>query len=76
MFGIYMSRQVGADRGSGAACWREAEEAARARGCVGVYLDTFEESAAVFYESRGFVRNGRIENFPLGAARIFLSKAL
>ena len=45
-------------------------------GCVGVYLDTFEESAAAFYESRGFVRNGRIENFPPGAARIFLSKAL
>ena len=53
-----------------------AEQAARERGCVGVYLDTFEESAAVFYERCGFVRHGRIENFPVGAARIFLSKSL
>jgi GNAT superfamily N-acetyltransferase len=63
-------------QGLGRRLLAQGEEAARARGCVGVYLDTFEESAAVFYESRGFVRNGRIENFPPGAARIFLSKAL
>lgn len=63
-------------QGLGRRLLAQGEEAARARGCVGVYLDTFEESAAAFYESRGFVRNGRIENFPLGAARIFLSKAL
>ncbi len=63
-------------QGLGRRLLAQGEEAARARGCIGVYLDTFEESAAVFYESRGFVRNGRIENFPPGAARIFLSKAL
>ena len=63
-------------QGLGGRLLAEAEQAARARGCVGVYLDTFEESAAVFYERRGFVRHGRIENFPVGAARIFLSKAL
>jgi len=63
-------------RGLGRRLLARVEEAARARGCVGVYLDTFEESAAVFYERRGFVRHGRIENFPVGAARIFLSKAL
>ncbi|MGA9825963.1 MAG: GNAT family N-acetyltransferase [Methylocystis sp.] len=63
-------------QGLGRRLLAQGEEAARARGCVGVYLDTFEESAAVFYESRGFVRHGRIENFPPGAARIFLSKTL
>jgi GNAT superfamily N-acetyltransferase len=63
-------------QGLGRRLLAEAEQVARARACVGVYLDTFEESAAVFYERRGFVRHGRIENFPVGVARIFLSKAL
>ncbi len=63
-------------RGLGRRLLARAEQAARERGCVGVYLDTFEESAAVFYERCGFVRHGRIENFPVGAARIFLSKPL
>jgi GNAT superfamily N-acetyltransferase len=63
-------------RGLGRRLLEAAETAARARGCVGVYLDTFDESAAVFYERCGFVRHGRIENFPVGATRIFLSKAL
>ena len=38
-------------QGLGRRLLAQGEEAARARGCVGVYLDTFEESAAVFYES-------------------------
>src|SRR5208282_1581289 len=63
-------------RGLGRRLLARAEQAARARGCVGVYLDTFEEGAAIFYERCGFARCGRIENFPLGAARIFLRKAL
>ena len=63
-------------RGLGRLVLSQAEEAARARGCVGVYLDTFEEGAAKFYERGGFVRRGRIENFPVGAARTFLSKTL
>jgi GNAT superfamily N-acetyltransferase len=63
-------------QGLGRRLLAEAEQVARARACVGVYLDTFEESAAIFYERRGFVRHGRIENFPVGASRIFLSKAL
>lgn len=63
-------------QGLGGRLLAEADQAARARGCVGLYLDTFEESAAVFYERHGFVRHGRIENFPVGAARIFLSKTL
>jgi GNAT superfamily N-acetyltransferase len=63
-------------QGLGRGLLAQVEDAARARGCVGVYLDTFEESAAVFYERCGFVRHGRIENFPVGAARIFLAKSL
>lgn len=53
-----------------------AEREARRRGCVGVYLDTFSEGAASFYERLGFARCGRIEDFPVGGARIFLRKTL
>ena len=62
--------------GLGRALMARAEGAARERRCVGVYLDTFDEGAAAFYERLGFARRGRIENFPPGAARIFLSKPL
>jgi len=63
-------------QGLGRRLIEQAETAAIARGCIGIYLDTFEESAAAFYERCGFTRCGRIENFPAGAARIYLSKAL
>jgi GNAT superfamily N-acetyltransferase len=63
-------------QGLGRRLLAQAEQAARSRGCVGVYLDTFGEGAAVFYERCGFARCGRIENFAQGATRIFLAKAL
>ena len=63
-------------QGLGRALMEEVERLAREKGCVGIYLDTFEEGAARFYERLGFARCGRIENFPPGAARIFLAKQL
>jgi GNAT superfamily N-acetyltransferase len=62
--------------GLGHALMAEVERLAREKGCVGIYLDTFEEGAARFYERLGFERSGRIENFPPAAARIFLAKRL
>lgn len=53
-----------------------AEGAARARGALGAYIDTFDERVAAFYERRGFARVGEIADFPLGGRRIFLSKRL
>jgi len=53
-----------------------AERLARERGCVGLYLDTFDPAAVAFYERCGFSRCGRIADFPPGHARTFLSKAL
>jgi GNAT superfamily N-acetyltransferase len=53
-----------------------AEKEARRRGCIGVYLDTFSEDTASFYERLGFTRCGRIEDFPVGGARIYLRKTL
>jgi GNAT superfamily N-acetyltransferase len=63
-------------QGLGRAVMAEVERLARERGCVGLYLDTFEEGAALFYERLGFARCGRVENFPPGAARVFLAKRL
>jgi GNAT superfamily N-acetyltransferase len=63
-------------RGAGLGCalLAEAERLARAKHCVGIYLDTFSEAASAFYQRRGFVIAGKIDNFPPGAARAFLSK--
>jgi ribosomal protein S18 acetylase RimI-like enzyme len=53
-----------------------AETAARARGCVGLYLDSFDPRAVAFYERCGFARRGEIAGFPPGHSRVFLAKAL
>jgi GNAT superfamily N-acetyltransferase len=63
-------------RGLGRRLLLEAERQARERRCVGAYLDTFDERAAAFYECCGFARFGRLDDFPPGAARIFLRKRL
>ncbi len=63
-------------QGVGRALLAEAEVLARAENCVGLYLDTFSPAAERFYRAQGFAVAGRIENFPPGAARTFLSKTL
>ncbi len=63
-------------QGFGRALMAEVESLARERGCIGIYLDTFEEGAARFYERSGFARCGRIEEFPQGAARLLLTKRM
>ncbi|MGD9657568.1 MAG: GNAT family N-acetyltransferase [Methylocystis sp.] len=54
----------------------EAERIARERGCVGVYVDTFDPHAAAFYQALEFERAGEIADFPPGHARLFLRKRL
>ena len=63
-------------RGLGQRLLAEAETQARARQCVGLYVDTFDPGAATFYERAGFARFGRIDGFPPGHARTFLHKRL
>ena len=53
-----------------------AQMIAQERDYAGLYIDTFEQSIADFYEKKGFTRSGAIKDFPLGGTRIFLSKAL
>ena len=65
-----------ASRGSGLgaqlleACVQEA----RARGCAGVYVDTFSPRAKAFYEKNGFGEFGELAGMPVGHARYFLSR--
>lgn len=53
-----------------------AEEAARQRGCLGVWLDTFSFQAPDFYRRLGYATAGTIHDHPIGGARYFLLKRL
>ncbi len=53
-----------------------AEDEARARGCIGVHLDTFSFQARPFYERLGYRVFGSIGEFPKGHMRYFLSKRI
>jgi GNAT superfamily N-acetyltransferase len=53
-----------------------AEAIARDRQCTHGYLDTFSFQAPGFYERHGYREFGRINGFPPGHARIWLSKSL
>jgi GNAT superfamily N-acetyltransferase len=54
----------------------QAESIARANGCIGVYLDTFEFQARGFYEKLGFEVFGELEDHPIGQRKFFLRKRL
>lgn len=53
-----------------------AEELAREKGCVGIWLDTFDFQAPGFYQKHGFSEFGQLDNFPPGNKRFFLQKRL
>jgi GNAT superfamily N-acetyltransferase len=55
---------------------QQAEDIARARGCTGIWLDTFEFQARGFYEKLGFTVFGTIPDYPKGYSRFFLQKRL
>lgn len=63
-------------RGIGGALMARAEEEARARGLVGLWLDTYTFQAPAFYAGLGFEEVGRIPDYPPGHARVFLAKRL
>lgn len=51
-----------------------AEEIARARGCIGIWLTTLGFQARGFYEKRGFTLVGEIADNPRGSHRYFMAK--
>jgi GNAT superfamily N-acetyltransferase len=53
-----------------------AEGIARARGCIGAWLDTYGFQARGFYEKRGYEVFGTIDDHPRGGCRFFLKKRL
>lgn len=62
--------------GLGTALLRRAEGEARARACLGLYIDSFDPRAAALYERFGFTRFGEIADFPPGHSRMFFSKRI
>jgi GNAT superfamily N-acetyltransferase len=52
----------------------QAEDIARQRGCVGLWLDTYWFQARQFYEKQGYEVFGALENYPRGGPRYFLRK--
>ena len=61
-------------QGIGSRLVRQAEEIAKTRNCIGVWLDTFSFQGPGFYEKIGYCLAGQIGDHPVGGARYFLSK--
>jgi ribosomal protein S18 acetylase RimI-like enzyme len=53
-----------------------AEEEARKRGARNVYLDTFSFQAPGFYQKLGYREFGRLNDYPAGHYRAWMTKAL
>jgi GNAT superfamily N-acetyltransferase len=62
--------------GRGRALLTAAESHARARGCIGASLDTFEYQARPFYEKLGYALFGTLEGYPPGYRQYHLAKHL
>ncbi len=63
-------------QGTGSKLLDMAEELAREKGCVGIWLDTFDFQAPEFYPKHGFTRFGQLDDFPPGHQRYFFQKRL
>jgi GNAT superfamily N-acetyltransferase len=60
----------------GTALIERAEAVARERGARNVWLDTFAFQAEGFYRKLGYRPFGRLDDYPPGHSRIWLTKAL
>ena len=63
-------------QGMGSRLMKMAEDLAREKGCVGIWLDTFDFQAPAFYQKLGFSEVGQITDYPPGHRRFFLQKRL
>jgi GNAT superfamily N-acetyltransferase len=53
-----------------------AEDEARARGCHGSWIDTFNPVALKIYQRAGYAAFGALDDFPISRTRTFLQKRL
>jgi GNAT superfamily N-acetyltransferase len=63
-------------QGLGSRLMQMAEDLAREKGCVGIWLDTFEFQAPGFYKKMGYSELGHIADYPPGHKRFFFQKRL
>ena len=63
-------------KGFGKKLLAAAEDEARKRGMKNVYLDTFSFQAPAFYEKLGYREFGRLNDYPTGHFRAWMTKAL
>lgn len=62
------------DRGRGTALLARAEAHALNLGARSAFLDTFAWQGESFYARHGYEVFGRLDDFPVGAARLFMRK--
>ena len=62
--------------GLGTELMRRAEDIARERNCIGIWLDTYSFQARGFYEKFGFTMFGEVAEHPPGHQRHFMKKLL
>lgn len=53
-----------------------AEDFARERSCIGIWLDTFDFQAPDFYRKHGYQAFAQLEDYPPGHQRLFFQKRL
>jgi GNAT superfamily N-acetyltransferase len=63
-------------QGTGSRLMNMAENVAREKGCVGIWLDTFDFQAPAFYQKHGFTEFGHLDDFPPEHTRYFFQKRL
>ncbi|WP_171408443.1 GNAT family N-acetyltransferase [Pseudomonas aeruginosa] len=63
-------------QGTGSRLMNMAEDVAREKGCVGIWLDTFDFQAPAFYQRHGFTEFGHLDDFPPQHKRFFFQKRL
>ena len=63
-------------QGTGSRLMQMAEALARDKGCVGIWLDTFDFQAPGFYQQHGFTEFGQLDDFPPEHKRFFFQKRL
>ncbi|MFJ4194428.1 GNAT family N-acetyltransferase [Pseudomonas sp. NPDC089534] len=68
--------EEGRGQGIGSKLMGMAEDLAREKGCIGVWLDTFDFQAPVFYRKLGYSEFGELADYPPGHKRLFFQKRL